>query len=191
MVTDLSTPTEGKPGNRNNFENEKSLRRGHAVALQYVALLLKRIADGAITLDRSALNRMTTVAGVDGGHVLALGCQAVHPFVLAFALELGLKALLTQRTGAHLRTHDLLKLFKRLPEDVQGEAGRAFEKTLRRCGEKNSVDLLGLLQQHRDDFEGWRYFEKTTPARGTSDDLLHYALCALLDVYEDYDAGND
>jgi hypothetical protein len=86
----------------------------------------------------------------------------VEPFLLAFAMELALKAwfVFDHDNPKPPRTHNLVKLFKRLELDSQLRLERAFEGSVASLHPVNflgSVGMKGFLEQHANAFVEWRY----------------------------------
>ena len=77
-----------------------------------------------------------------------MGTAVVAGMVAAFACEVGMKAILMTRRDEAERTHDLLKLYKGLPEDS------------RKRLEADFGEIAGVLEKYRHTFDKWRYFEQ-------------------------------
>ena len=76
-----------------------------------------------------------------------LGSSAVAGMTAAFACELGMKAILITRTHEAKKTHDLLELYRALPDDSR---------------ERLEADFSGIAEAVKDGrclFDKWRYFE--------------------------------
>ena len=82
------------------------------------------------------------------GSVMMLG------MISAFSCELALKALLITRQDEAKKTHDLLDLYKDLPEDSRTRLKADF------------AEIDSVLQDGRQTFDRWRYFEKNVGEKG-------------------------
>ena len=77
-----------------------------------------------------------------------MGTALVAGMASAFACEVGMKVILVTRLDEAPRTHDLLKLFRELPEDS------------RRRLEADFPSIVEVLEGSRETFGKWRYFEQ-------------------------------
>ena len=77
-----------------------------------------------------------------------MGTALVAGMSSAFACEVGMKAILVTRLDEAPRTHDLLKLYRELPEDS------------RRRLEADFASIVEVLEGSRETFGKWRYFEQ-------------------------------
>ena len=78
-----------------------------------------------------------------------MGATMVAGMVAAFACEVGMKAVLLTRKDEAKKTHDLLELYKALPED-----------SLKRL-EADFAGVADILKESRHRFGKWRYFEQS------------------------------
>ena len=77
-----------------------------------------------------------------------MGATMVAGMVVAFACELAMKAILLTRLDQAEKTHDLLDLYKALPEDSRKRVEGDFE------------EVAEILKENRQAFGNWRYFEQ-------------------------------
>ena len=77
-----------------------------------------------------------------------MGTALVAGMAGAFACELGMKAILLTRLDGAAKTHDLLALYRELPEDS------------RRRLEGDFPEIARVLDHSRETFGRWRYFEQ-------------------------------
>jgi len=80
------------------------------------------------------------------------------PAWTAFAVEMGLKTLLTStKFDQNPLGHDLAKLLRKLPSEIQGEIE---SKTLEGIESSENTNFAILLEENRLVFEEWRYFHE-------------------------------
>ena len=79
-----------------------------------------------------------------------MGTRLVSGMAAAFACEVGVKAILVTRLDEAAKTHDLLELYRELPEDSRRRLAGDFPT----IGE--------VLHHNRQTFGKWRYFEQST-----------------------------
>ena len=102
------------------------------------------------------------------------GCLQLVPVITAFGVECALKALSAKRSGGkYKQSHDLVKLYDELPDDLQ----RTAELKLR---DQGTESLRNILEQHRKAFENWRYPPTDTDSRLFYSSKLRDVLCALI-----------
>ena len=77
-----------------------------------------------------------------------MGTTLVAGMASAFACELGMKAILITRLDEAGRTHDLLELYRELPEDCRDRIEADFPS------------IAEVLECNRETFGKWRYFEQ-------------------------------
>ena len=77
-----------------------------------------------------------------------MGTALVAGMAGAFACEVGMKAILVTRLDGAAKTHDLLKLYRELPDDS------------RRRLEGDFPEIADVLGHSRETFGRWRYFEQ-------------------------------
>ena len=77
-----------------------------------------------------------------------LGTTLIVGMAGTFTLEVGMKAILVTRLDGAAKTHDLLKLYRELPDDSRGRLEGDFPEI---------ADALG---HSRETFGRWRYFEQ-------------------------------
>ena len=77
-----------------------------------------------------------------------MGTAVVGGMAGAFACEVGMKAILVTRLDGAAKTHELLKLYRELPDDSRGRIEGDFPEI---------ADVLG---HSRETFGRWRYFEQ-------------------------------
>ena len=90
-----------------------------------------------------------------------MGTALVEGMAGAFACEVGMKAILVTRLDGAAKTHDLLALYRELPDDSRSRLEGDFPEI---------ADVLG---HSRETFGRWRYFEQ-----GTGEDAIR----ALVDT---------
>lgn len=80
----------------------------------------------------------------------------VVPYVvaLAFALEMAMKAIILAADGKCAHTHELLKLYNKLPELVKNESAAIMNMT--------SLEMRMKLAKVNKTFEEWRYYYEST-----------------------------
>lgn len=168
-------------------ENLAARRRGEAMAMQWVGFALQKIiADTAQggNLANMLLGEARSVGGEKGTSILKLGCAWTQNVVLAFAVELSLKALLVKQDGHHEHTHKLVDLYDKLSEETQNKIESEYLKALEEGGSKSDKSLIQLLTDHQDDFVEWRYLDNVDENLDSEPNELQLAICAILNVYE-------
>ena len=90
-----------------------------------------------------------------------MGTALVAGMAGAFACEVGMKAILVTRLDGAAKTHDLLKLYRELPDDSRGRLEGDFP------------EIADVLDHSRETFGRWRYFEQ---------DIGEHAIRALVDT---------
>ncbi|MFV0421069.1 HEPN domain-containing protein [Oleidesulfovibrio sp.] len=161
------------------MDTESKLRHGQAMSMQWVGYLLRQvIADidhgGANTIN--ILKHARSVDSSTGLIPLKAGCTYVEQFFLAFAIELGLKALLLDEGVAPPFKHDLSYLYNTLTKDTKERLQTAMDSMA------PTLDMSIFFQTHKDDFINWRYLENIE-LQETAPQELHLVICAILDVY--------
>jgi hypothetical protein len=129
-----------------------------------------RLSTG-IALGEYAESILRQVKSFDQDKVLGLTSQGerehvgVEPMLLAFGMELALKAWSTfdhdQREP--LRSHDLLKLFKALKPESQEKLDQAFRARVAPSNPNFLFEDYGIevvLHQHANAFVEWRYLHE-------------------------------
>ena len=169
------------PAIRHSMENEAKVRRGQAIGMQYVSFILQTIAaDVNPAALQELLREARTVAGADPRCHTILGCAWVSHFVVAFGIELALKALVVNEQGYCPREHDLWELFKKLAPTRQSILTDGFCQLTK---DKNvTITLPDLLRKHRDDFNKWRYLDDPVSFQDSDIGLLQLAMYAVLEV---------
>ncbi len=105
--------------------------------------------------------------------------------VCAFAIEICLKLLLLQETGAEVKSHDWEELFKKLPPEVSKSVVADFLSQNR--GETED-SLNTELVNHKKIFVGWRYaFESKDPLECKPCFLYSLAFCLNTFIEKNYD----
>ena len=82
-----------------------------------------------------------------------MGTTMVAGMSAAFACELGMKAILMTRLDEVEKTHDLKKLYDALPEDCRVRLEADFP------------GIAGVLEENRNSFGKWRYFEDSVSGK--------------------------
>ena len=162
------------------------LRHGQALAMQWVVFVLQRIereSDGDGVLVKQLLGTAQSVGRTNGIDTIRIGCLWTIPFLLGLAVELSLKAILVKEHGHHGTEHDLAKLYKQIPEEVQKELESEFARHLEIVRTGNEKSLYALLKLHRKDFENWRYLDGDTKSLTEANTPMQLAVSAILDVY--------
>ena len=120
----------------------------------------------------------------------AAGCGITSIVLRPFAAELALKALYMQETGGPPKhNHDLKILFQSLEPATQASVERRFERIRQEkinrgiySGETDS--LLQVLNNHRNDFEKWRYLhEQIGVGLNTQPTVMNSIIEAALEEY--------
>ena len=104
------------------------------------------------------------------GTLLFCGNLQGEAIMLPLALEIALKALISEESGKVCRTHDLLALFNRLKPESQKlleqrfDAGRPGHDPINvALGTWQWGSLPSLLSRHRDAHTEWRFFYEKLP----------------------------
>ena len=97
-----------------------------------------------------------------------MGTALVAGMASAFACEVGIKAILVTRLDEAAKTHDLLKLYRELPEDCRRRLAADFPT------------IAEVLENGRQTFGKWRYFEQ-----GVGEDAIR----ALVDTDRVWELG--
>ena len=163
------------------MNDQHRLRHGQAVALQYALQVLLN-ASRQPDLVRRVLSE-AQLSATRAADVASLGCGYAARFLSPFVVEVGLKALIAQRTGNPAEpTHDLSTLFDALPDSAQSELEREFERTKLSEIPNETRSLREVLVAHRADFARWRYLDNPEGLAGQND-LLQHVACTVLNVY--------
>ena len=85
-----------------------------------------------------------------------MGATMVEGMISAFACELAMKAISLTCKDEAIKTHDLLDLFKDLPKESRLRISADYP------------DIVVLMEQARQVFGAWRYFENNVGERGMS-----------------------
>lgn len=165
---------------------KEKLRHGQALAMQWVAFAMQKISTdvksgGKIT--ESLLGDATTIKGTSGLETLSIGCVYVTNFVLPLAIELSLKALIEKEGKTYPQTHNLLKLFNLLSLKTQNILEIQYHSHSENNLAGSCECLRELLENHQQDFEGWRYLDEASTLK-REEFKLQYALTTILDIYE-------
>ena len=120
-----------------------------------------RSLDWIAQRSENRLNRNEIKSGQD--YVAPLGYLLSSVVLRSLSAETTLKALQMLTLGYFIKTHDLLKLFNRLQPDVRYDIGIVYQ----RCAQALSTEhptvinagnsIENVLENHRFDFEEWRY----------------------------------
>lgn len=165
-------------------DNLAEVRHGQAVAMQYVGYLLQRIPEEKNQKYlRGLLENVTSEGGGDGIQQTLLGCIWAVNIVMAFTVELALKALLIKNGVEPRNQHDLLKLYTLLPLKTQKQLENEFRSSIQNEEVVSTETLRQLLTLHRDDFVDWRYLDKEPENLNPECRELQFAVHAILDVY--------
>lgn len=163
--------TKKSPGRLNRAD----VRPGEA---GYLYLQARAITSGVETLAKDASlfdlldlevadTRITGIGSPDSGEFLQVhgrtpyrqpsdgelmawaGRTMVAGMALAFACEVGMKAILLTRLDQSRKTHDLLDLYEDLPEDARERI------------EADARETRNVLERHRQAFHKWRYLQRS------------------------------
>ena len=164
------------------------IRQGHAIALQYAAAVLTRMANEPKRLMSLGLESVRTG---ESNEAAALGCLLAARILCPLIVELALKALIARTNGDDTpATHDLNKLFVLLPLDIQETISREFDRIKQEnLYLEDERTLEQVFLDHRSDFVGWRYLDSPKDLAGIRLETFHYAICAILNIYEDIANG--
>ena len=86
--------------------------------------------------------------------IARMGRAMVAGLATAFACEVGMKAIQMTRTDEARKTHDLLTLYKALPEDARRRLVADYRA------------IPDVLERHRHTFDKWRYLERSAGQDG-------------------------
>ena len=165
-------------------DNLAKRRHGQAVAMQYVGYLLQTIPEEKNQKYlRGLLENVTSEGGGDGIHQARLGCIWAVNIVIAFTVELALKALLIKNEMEPPKQHDLLKLYTLLQLKTQNQLEDNFRISIENGEVVGTKTLRQLLTSHRDDFVDWRYLDKELENLKSECRELQFAVHAILDVH--------
>ena len=96
------------------------------------------------------------------GYVQPLGYMLSFLIIQALAAETAIKASQVLKLGRFTHGHDLLKLFEKLPDDMQQSINVVYQ-TLVPNGQ-----IKDVLRKHRSDFEDWRYVYELSDGTGVN-----------------------
>ena len=165
-------------------DNLAERRHGQAVAMQYVGYLLQRIPEEKNQKYLiGLLENVTPEGGGDGIQQTRLGCIWAVNIIMAFTVELALKALLIKNGVEPPNRHDLLELFTLLPHETRKQLEDKFRISIENGEVVGPESLCQLLTSHRDDFVDWRYLDKEPENLIPECRELQFAVHAILDVY--------
>jgi hypothetical protein len=101
--------------------------------------------------------------------------------ILPLTIELSIKSLILKEGNKPKRTHNLMVLFEQLLPTTQHELAGEYESLSGSNGNEFKSFKI-LLNDHKNDFESWRYLDevKTLKNEGVK---LQEAICAILNVY--------
>ena len=119
--------------------------------------------------------------------VSALGCSISSIVLRAFAVELALKALYAKETGLKPRWwHNLSCLFSVLESSTQSSLDKRFKRIRRTknsyAGETDSLSTV--LDEHKNDFENWRYPHDQKGQLHTKPLVLNSVIEAVWEEYQ-------
>ena len=119
--------------------------------------------------------------------IAVAGCGISSIVLRAFAVELALKALYAKETGLEPRWwHKLSSLFSVLETSTQNSLDVRFQRIRRTkdsyAGETNS--LSAVLDEHKNDFEQWRYPHDQKGQLHTKPLVLNSVIEAVLEEYK-------
>ena len=137
--------------------------RTNAVCFQTTADDLQQIAQGILNqqdLPSAAKRKAAT-------YIMSV------PVLRGLATECALKALSAKSTGKYKRTHDLVKLYAGLPDEVK----RIVESIATSQG---VLPPLTILKKHRKDFVDWRYPSDDGSTKSSNMADLPKALAVLM-----------
>ena len=165
--------------------NKQKLLHGQALAMQWVGFALQSIiadihSGGSIT--KQLMGSAKSVGNGNDLKTVAIGCNYVVNFVLPFAIELALKALLAKTGQGFKFTHDLLALYNKFSPDIKGRLQSEFIIQLEKGGCPETGSFEDLLTAHKNDFVDWRYLDKAEKLKKEEKEM-HLAICAILEIY--------
>lgn len=159
-------------------------RQGHAIALQHAAAVLTRMANKPNRLMSLGLESARTRESTEAA---ALGCLFAARILCPLIVELALKALIDRTNDDDApRTHDLSDLFEQLSLDIQETISQEFDRIKREHYYlEDERTLKQVFLDHRLEFVGWRYLDRPDDLAGIRLETFNYAICAILNIYED------
>lgn len=86
-----------------------------------------------------------------------LAAQRIPSLVLlSFSIELTLKLILIQKFNIKCKSHDLFKLYKKLPPEIKSDLVKII------CSELNisEIEFSAFLKENNSTFVEWRYFHE-------------------------------
>lgn len=90
-----------------------------------------------------------------------LGHSCSAAILLGLSIEIGLKNLLLKSNEKQIFTHDHVKIFKKLPEDIKSKLKQNFDIKLAYYNQNNAGKIHATLHDSlnisKHLFEGWRY----------------------------------
>lgn len=190
---------------------KKQQRRGDANLAIHTAAHFFELAGkffGALPVDKAAFNSVVNQPENIGKLITA-------STNLGLSIELYLKGIALMTKGSATITHDLLTLFKDLPEDIQNSIEQRYrrrfihapkpklraidfyisrqnqlpanaEKRAPILSKVDQQDVSKVLEVEKDAFQTWRYVYEQAPAAGWSRVTVHYAhLCIVVNSLQD------
>ena len=148
-----------------------------AAAAEAAEVEAENVASGLWALDHAAGEVCQNPPSEFEGRILH-GAWVVTPILVAFSIELALKAMIAQEaTNPWLKTHNLLRLYRQLTEEQHSEIERVPMKPTHSNFKGESVLGLGgfkgveaTLREHRNLFVEWRYrYEDMLTGRQSND----------------------
>ena len=114
--------------------------------------------DSAIRLNRTLQSTIGESQAPPTAEVLKKRALLQVVVIMAsFAIEMGLKAILSQEKVSFRKIHDLLSLYHRIPFRVRAQ----IDEIARR----EDVSMNGVCDAHRNSFTDWRYAAEERPGR--------------------------
>ena len=112
-----------------------------------------------------------------------LGQEVASNFLLPLTVELALKGLIQRHQGpsAYPHKHDLLLLYETQPCEVRRSLDERFTHMATDTSAAG-LDLPAFLEQHRNDFERWRYLNGDVAGLTADPIAFQLAACAVLDI---------
>lgn len=161
------------------------LLHGQSLAMQWVGLALQKIiADVDIGGDitKQLMGSAKSVDKGDGLDTLAIGCNYVVNFVLPFAAELALKALIIREGKEPHFSHNLSDLYNKLSESTKLQLQNKFTVHCKIDSAHTTRKLEDFFAAHKKDFVDWRYLDEAKKVKKEEKEM-QLAICAILDVY--------
>jgi hypothetical protein len=167
--------------------NEQKVRHGQAMVIQMVSFLLQKIIldiDMGGKYTAELLGNARSVGGQLNLKTYETGCTYVVNFLLPLTIELSLKSLILKEKKKPLKEHNLTLLFNQISESSQEMIEREYHVGTRTLPFKDCECVRKLFNNHKTDFEAWRYMDAAEKLSQREEIKLQYTISAILTVYE-------